>query len=313
MMADGVRSYKGNKGLEYYRAYPRDFFEGVIGMPGKLRGFYRMVIDLIYMHDGMLLNDFGHISGNTGYSKIQCKRMMQELVELGKIQICSENDQFFVQKRAVSELKDSRKFQEKQAKNGASRWKNNGLSDEVAMPRGMPNECHHETTRPQDKSPADSLGENQNSDFLPVGAKQKKSPPKPSPATRLKGIKGISPEAVDSYISYRRGKKLSVSDRVCSAIINQLIEIQSNGGDPGEALTMAEMHGWQGIKASWYFNKKGQENGNGYFNSSGQSNQRANSSGPSAVEIANRGAEYAASRAPRGGTDRAAGGGFSED
>lgn len=133
-MSKKKQGYTGNKGLEYYRAYPRDFFEGSVGLDGPMRGFYRMVIDLIYMHDGFLLDDWGHISGNTGFSKIKCKRMMNTLIAKGKIHVLQENEKFFTQKRTEIELKDSRKFQEKQSKNIAARWKNNRLAEDVVIP-----------------------------------------------------------------------------------------------------------------------------------------------------------------------------------
>lgn len=148
-MSDRSR-YQGNKGLEFYKAYPRDFFEGTLGFPGPLRGFYRMVLDLIYMHDGFLLDDWGHISGHTGFGKTQCKRMMDELIRREKIYVLEENERFFMQKRAVSELKDTRKFQENQSNKAAKRWENNDLPEAVAVPEGMPEGCHHETTKPRD-------------------------------------------------------------------------------------------------------------------------------------------------------------------
>jgi len=169
-MADG--RYQGNKGLEYYKAYPRDFFEGTLGMPGQLRGFYRMALDLIYMHDGFLLNDWGHIAGLTGYGKTQCKRMMLQLVDMGKIEVSGENDEFFTQKRAKNELKDSRKFQENQSKKAAKRWKNNDLPDAADDAEPMPPQ-DHKTTR--HKSPSDSGAPNS----MPLFGGQAKSKPKP--------------------------------------------------------------------------------------------------------------------------------------
>lgn len=156
-MGDKSGKYKGNKGLEYYRAYPRDFFEGVVGMPGPLRGFYRMVLDIIYMHDGFLLQDFQHISGLTGYGPTQCKRMLSTLVHDGKIHIWTENPEYFTNKRAVSELKTSRKFQENQRNKAIERWDNKDLAVISASSSALPNDMppqDHKTTR--HKRPADS-------------------------------------------------------------------------------------------------------------------------------------------------------------
>lgn len=165
------RKYHGNRGLEYYRAYPRDFFEGVVGIDGQLRGFYRMVIDLIYMHDGLLLDDWGHIAGLTGYGKTQCRRMVEKLVEIGKLEeVSTENQRFFTQKRAKNELKVSRKYQEKQKNNAAKRWENNNLADAVAEPSHIPPQ-DHKTTR---QSPSDSCAKSDAPQFTLFGDDDRK-------------------------------------------------------------------------------------------------------------------------------------------
>lgn len=178
------RKYQGNKGLEYYKAYPRDFFEGTVGLKGPLKGFYRMVIDLIYMHDGYLLDDWNHISGHTGFGRTQCRRMMDDLINRAKIEsISTENERFFVNKRAVSELKTSRKFQENQSKKAVLMHENKGLGMDVApqndMPQGVPPQDH----KPTRQNPADSLGEKTMPDSSPLFGNDLKTdepdPPKP--------------------------------------------------------------------------------------------------------------------------------------
>lgn len=261
-------NYQGNKGLEYYKAYPRDFFEGTLGMSGQLRGFYRMVIDLIYMHDGYLLSDWGHIAGLTGYGKTQCRRMMSQLVDGGKIEVSGENDEFFTQKRAKNELKDSRKFQENQSKKAAKRWENNNLPDADASSVSIPPQ-DHKTTRQR------PLVSNAQADLPPLfGGQAKKRPPsKPkvdAAFNRLAGSGGVSDEAVRSYLDYRKATKAKgTTERAAGMIAKQLVAIAHRGGDPDEALDMAQLQGWQGLNADWYFNKRGQDNGNGNSNDRG--------------------------------------------
>ena len=240
--------YAGNKGLEYYKAYPRDFFEGTIGMAGQLRGFYRMVIDLVYMHDGFLLNDWGHISGHTGFGKTQCKRMMQQLVESGKIQVSGENGEFFTQKRAKSELKNSRKFQEKQSNKGHKRWKNKDLQDAVALPGDMPETCHHKTTRPQD--------------LFSTKIDGKKSENKKSERQQILDILGkyASHVAALSFMEYRSKIKKPITVTAAKRVSSQLEKVLSRGGDPDDAISMCEERGWRAVNAKWYFTAKGQEN-----------------------------------------------------
>ena len=303
-------NYQGNKGLEYYKAYPRDFFEGTLGMSGQLRGFYRMVIDLIYMHDGFLLSDWGHIAGLTGYGKTQCRRMMSQLVEGGKIEVSGKNDEFFSQKRAKNELKDSRKFQENQSKKASKRWENNGLPDANASAgRMLPQD--HKTTR---QRPAVS---NAQADLPPLfGGQAKKRPPsKPKvDAARSTLIEFASPSAVDGYLQYRKTSKAKgTTERAAGMIAKQLAIIAERGGDPDEALDMAQVQGWQGLNADWYFNKKGQDNGNGHSNHNGAANSRGMAGGTTVAEIADRATRYAESRAARGGTERDFGNGQRQD
>lgn len=71
-----------------------------------------------------------------------------------------------------------------------------------------------------------------------------------------------SPAAVDSFVAYRRkvkGKALTQTAATRQAA--QLQKIHAAGGDPDDALGMAEERGWQSVQADWYFNARG--NGNG--------------------------------------------------
>jgi len=244
-----TKKYAGNKGLEYYKSYPRDFFEGTLGMDGQLRGFYRMVIDLIYLHDGFLLADWGHISGNTGYGKARCKRMMQSLIDANKIQLSGEKDEFFTQKRAKNELKTSRKFQENQQKRIAKRWENKDLAEHSVLP---PQD--HKTTRPQDLKKYNK--KNPNSD-------KPKKPQKISARQQIVGIlcKYATPDAAKSFSAYRTGLKKPLTATAAKRIATQLEKVLHGGGDPDDALGMCEERGWQGIKAEWYFSERERENG----------------------------------------------------
>lgn len=74
-------------GLPYYKAYPRDFIEGTIGMPLELKGAYRVLLDLIYMQSGDLPDDPHYISGQLGCSVRKWKSIRERLIEAGKIQV----------------------------------------------------------------------------------------------------------------------------------------------------------------------------------------------------------------------------------
>jgi uncharacterized protein YdaU (DUF1376 family) len=113
-------------GLPYYKAYPRDFVEGTIGMPFEVKCAYRVVIDLIYMQGGRLPDDARYISGHLGCSVRKWKSIRQTLVELGKLIVSGD---FLTNYRADKEIESLSKLQEKQAENARHPRKNKNLQE----------------------------------------------------------------------------------------------------------------------------------------------------------------------------------------
>lgn len=111
-------------GLPYYKAYPRDFFEGTIGMAFETKGAYRLVVDLIYMQNGRLPDDPRYISGLLGCSIRKWNSIKNELVRLGKLHVSGK---FLTNYRAVTELETLSKLQDKQRENRARPNKNKDL------------------------------------------------------------------------------------------------------------------------------------------------------------------------------------------
>lgn len=111
-------------GLPYYKAYPRDFVEGTIGMPFEVKCAYRVVIDLIYMQGGKLPDDARYISGHLGCSLRKWKAIRSDLVGRGKLIVSGE---FLTNYRAEKELQTLSKHQDKQAENSRKPRKNKGL------------------------------------------------------------------------------------------------------------------------------------------------------------------------------------------
>lgn len=101
-------------GLPYYKAYPRDFIDGTVGMPFEIKCAYRVILDLIYIQGGMLPDDPRYISGSLGCSVRKWKSIRADLVRLGKLHVSGE---FLTNKRADKELETSGKYQENQAEN----------------------------------------------------------------------------------------------------------------------------------------------------------------------------------------------------
>ncbi len=72
-----------------------------------------------------------------------------------------------------------------------------------------------------------------------------------------------SPAAVASFMAYRRARKggaLTVT--AAKRLAKNLRVICDGGGDPDDALGMAEERGWQTVRPEWYFRETRRNNGN---------------------------------------------------
>ena len=85
-----------------------------------------------------------------------------------------------------------------------------------------------------------------------------------SAAVRKVLIEFASPAAVTSFMAYRsrvKGGALTVTG--AKRLATHLRNVIDRGGDPDDALGMAEEKGWKSVEPDWYFNAKGKSNGNG--------------------------------------------------
>lgn len=114
-------------GLPYYKAYPRDFIEGTVGMSFELKGAYRLVLDLIYMQDGNLPDDDRYIAGHLSLSVRKWKSLRSELLSRGKIEISGE---FLTNYRAIIELENLTKLRDQMAENRRRPNKNKELDSQ---------------------------------------------------------------------------------------------------------------------------------------------------------------------------------------
>lgn len=115
-------------GLPYYKAYPRDFLEGTIGMPFEVKCAYRVIIDLIYMQGGALPDDARYISGHLGCSLRKWKTIRAALVETDKLQVSRG---FLTNYRAEKEIETLSKLQDKMAENARHPRKNKDLQEQL--------------------------------------------------------------------------------------------------------------------------------------------------------------------------------------
>lgn len=114
--------------LPWYKANPRDFLEGTIGMSLELKGAYRIILDLIYLHDGNLrakeAEDLRYLAAHLGCSLRKCRAILEQLSACGKLEV----GEVISNKRAEKELEISRLSREKNAENHAGSSENNGLA-----------------------------------------------------------------------------------------------------------------------------------------------------------------------------------------
>lgn len=113
-------------GLPYYKAYPRDFMEGTIGMSFELKGAYRLVLDLIYMQGGRLPDDATYICGHLGCSKRAWTGYREALLKAGKLTLA---DGYLTNYRAVIELEKLAKLSDVQREKRLGKSKNKTLQE----------------------------------------------------------------------------------------------------------------------------------------------------------------------------------------
>lgn len=111
-------------GLPYYKAYPRDFIEGTIGMDFETKAAYRLVLDLIYMQGGNLPDDARYISGLLGCTVKKWNSLRDKLIAAGKIVVRGNH---LANYRADKELETLGKLQDKQRENRSRPNKNKAL------------------------------------------------------------------------------------------------------------------------------------------------------------------------------------------
>ena len=79
-----------------------------------------------------------------------------------------------------------------------------------------------------------------------------------------------SASAVASFIAYRRkAKGGALTITAAKRMAENLKAIMASGGDPDDALGMAEERAWLTVKPDWYFNAKNTQQGRAYGNGNG--------------------------------------------
>jgi uncharacterized protein YdaU (DUF1376 family) len=133
-------------GLPYYKAYPRDFFEGTIGMDFEVKAAYRLLLDLIYMHGGRLADDPRFIAGHLGCSVRRWTCLREAIIATGKISVSGG---YLGNYRADKELDTLKTLQEKQRENGRKPKVTKHITEAMAQPRLNHTEPEPDTDKQQ--------------------------------------------------------------------------------------------------------------------------------------------------------------------
>lgn len=65
-----------------------------------------------------------------------------------------------------------------------------------------------------------------------------------------------SEDACAAFIDWRKALKKPLTARAAALIAKTLRDITAQGGDADDALDLAQEHGWQTIKADWYWKQR---------------------------------------------------------
>jgi len=74
------------RGVESYRHYPRDYIQHVQGLGPDVIGAYTILLDLMYVHGGSAPRDHRHLAQILGCSTRRAGRLIDRLLEAGKIE-----------------------------------------------------------------------------------------------------------------------------------------------------------------------------------------------------------------------------------
>jgi uncharacterized protein YdaU (DUF1376 family) len=129
-------------GLPYYKAYPRDFLDGTAGMDFEVKGAYRILLDLIYLHGGRLVDEPRFIAGHLGCSVKKWNALRQAVLSTGKIVVSGG---YLGNLRADKELDSLKSFQTKQRENGLQPKKNKHIAEATAEPKANHTESDTDT------------------------------------------------------------------------------------------------------------------------------------------------------------------------
>lgn len=147
-------------GLPWFKCYPRDFNEGMVGLTLEERGAYVTILNLIYSRGGPIPEDAWWITSQLGCTKRNWTKVRAALIVKGKLYAVNFNGvDSLMNGRAADEIQKhfeiSQKFSESGARGGrnsaSKRSKNNSEPEatlEPASSQPQPRQIQKQITEP---------------------------------------------------------------------------------------------------------------------------------------------------------------------
>ena len=258
-----------SKRVPYFNFYPADFMLGVRGMTPQEVGIYTMILCMIYEHNGPVAMNSARLSAYCGCRVTTLEKAISRLCELGRISVA---DGMIMDDRAAEEIAKRERALKLQCLGGeksAEKRKQNQhqKATDPQLSLNYTDRDIEEEKREANASPKKKASRLPDDAFLPASWDQKEAIASSRPATAENPAVAAlaawaSPAAVASFIAYRRKAKGGFTLTAAKRLAENLKAIFNGGGDPDDALGMAEERGWQTIKPEWYFREKSSGDGN---------------------------------------------------
>ncbi len=231
--------------LPYFPLYPTDFEADCAHLTLEEDGAYNRLLRLMWITPGCSLpDDAGWIARRMRVDTVTYLRLVEPVID----EFCKRVGGRVLSPRLQREWEKAHETSQRHAAAANRRWKKQGIENKEkdVMPGISQADARHMQPEP-----------------YPEPYPKKKEAIASGDEIRLCLEAWASPDAVSSFIAYRRKKKggaLTVT--AAKRVATNLKAIFNAGGDPSDALGLAEERGWQTVEADWYFNAKGKPNGN---------------------------------------------------
>jgi uncharacterized protein YdaU (DUF1376 family) len=240
--------------IPYFPLYPTDYEADTAHLTLEEDGAYNRLLRLMWVTPGCSVpDDSAWIARRMRVDMVTFLRLVEPVID----EFCKRIGGRVLSPRLQREWEKIAETSRKHSDAAKKRWNMQGaeIAQKTVMPSISQADARHMQPEPYPEP-------------YPTGKKEGASAQNLQNDVRLEIEAWASPAAAASFIAYRKkakGKALTIT--AAKRLATHLKTIFDRGGDPDDALGLAEERGWQTVEADWYFNAKG--NGNGQRNHHG--------------------------------------------